>query len=53
MKQEQAKSEGKNLLELLNLSQKQNEFVSRLSGGMKRKLSLAIALIGGSEVSCR
>jgi len=29
---------------------KQDEFVSNLSGGMKRKLSLAIALIGDPEV---
>lgn len=46
-----AKLEGLNLLKLLNISQKKNELVSSLSGGMKRKLSLAIALVGSPEVS--
>lgn len=46
-----AKSEGLHLLKLLNISQKQNELVSNLSGGMKRKLSLAVALVGSPEVS--
>lgn len=46
-----AKQEGLNLLKILNISQKKNELVSSLSGGMKRKLSLAIALVGNPEVS--
>lgn len=46
-----AKSEGLHLLKLLNIFQKQNELVSNLSGGMKRKLSLAVALVGSPEVS--
>lgn len=47
---EKAKSDGLHLLKLLNISQKQHEFISSLSGGMKRKVSLAIALIGNPEV---
>lgn len=43
--------EGLNLLKLLNITQKKDNLVSSLSGGMKRKLSLAIALIANPEVS--
>lgn len=46
-----AKSDGLHLLKLLNIMNKKNELVSSLSGGMKRKLSLAIALVGNPEVS--
>ncbi|VVC36008.1 Hypothetical protein CINCED_3A013120 [Cinara cedri] len=46
----EARTEGLNLLKLLNILQKKNELVSALSGGMKRKLSLAIALIGNPEI---
>lgn len=46
-----AKSSGLHFLELLNILSKKNELVKNLSGGMKRKLSLAIALIGNPEVS--
>ncbi|XP_050530373.1 phospholipid-transporting ATPase ABCA3-like isoform X2 [Daktulosphaira vitifoliae] len=45
-----AKTEGINLLTLLNILPKKDELVSNLSGGMKRKLSLSIALIGDPEV---
>jgi len=45
-----AKSEGLHLLKLLNILQKKDELVSNLSGGMKRKLSLAIALVGNPKV---
>lgn len=38
------------LLEKLHLSDKTNSMASTLSGGMKRKLCLAMAIIGGSEV---
>lgn len=38
------------LLDSLELGDKANSLTMTLSGGMKRKLSLAIALIGGSEV---
>jgi ABC-type multidrug transport system ATPase subunit len=44
------KQEMLGLLMSLNLSDKQNALTKTLSGGMKRKLCLAIALIGGSEV---
>lgn len=47
---ENAKSEGLHLLTLLNILQKKDELVSNLSGGMKRKLSLAIALVGNPKV---
>ncbi|XP_060873175.1 phospholipid-transporting ATPase ABCA3-like isoform X2 [Metopolophium dirhodum] len=45
-----AKSEGLHLLKLLNILQKKDELVSNLSGGMKRKLSLAIALVGNPQI---
>ena len=37
-------------LEMLNLVPKKNVIVTNLSGGMKRKVNLGIALIGGSKV---
>ncbi|XP_025190796.1 ATP-binding cassette sub-family A member 3-like isoform X2 [Melanaphis sacchari] len=45
-----AKSEGLHLLKLLNILQKKNQLISNLSGGMKRKLSLAIALVGNPKI---
>jgi len=45
-----AKSEGLHLLKILNILSKKDELIKKLSGGMKRKLSLAIALIGNPEV---
>ncbi|OUC49476.1 ABC transporter, ATP-binding protein [Trichinella nativa] len=39
------------LLHLLNLESKRHSLADHLSGGMKRKLCVAIALIGGSELS--
>ena len=47
----EAETESAQLLQRLQLSDKKNQFGSQLSGGMKRKLCLSIALIGGSEVS--
>jgi ATP-binding cassette subfamily A (ABC1) protein 3 len=44
------KQEMLGLLTSLNLTDKLNALTKTLSGGMKRKLCLAIALIGGSEV---
>lgn len=38
------------LLHCLGIADKIDAKAKELSGGMKRKLSLAIALIGGSEV---
>ena len=39
------------MISLLNLESKRNVQSSKLSGGMKRKLSVGIALIGNSEVT--
>uniref|UniRef100_A0A0N5A4Y3 ABC transporter domain-containing protein n=1 Tax=Parastrongyloides trichosuri TaxID=131310 RepID=A0A0N5A4Y3_PARTI len=39
-----------NYLEKLKLIDKENEFCSNLSGGMKRKLSVCMALCGGCEL---
>jgi ABC-type multidrug transport system ATPase subunit len=36
---------------MVGLTEKTNAFASALSGGMKRKLSLAIAILGGAETS--
>ncbi|XP_045131214.1 phospholipid-transporting ATPase ABCA1-like isoform X1 [Portunus trituberculatus] len=45
-----AEEEAVELLGRLDLLDKKNMFGNQLSGGMKRKLSLAISLIGGSKV---
>nr|CAD7432558.1 unnamed protein product [Timema monikensis] len=45
-----ARTEANSLLGRLNLTAKSNQLADTLSGGMKRKLSLAIALIGDSKV---
>ena len=42
--------EVKNMIKLLNLENKSKVASIKLSGGMKRKLSIGIALIGGSKV---
>ncbi|KAK9880473.1 hypothetical protein WA026_011717 [Henosepilachna vigintioctopunctata] len=44
------KEEATNLLNVLKLDKKKNSMVSSLSGGMKRKLCLAMAVIGHSQV---
>ncbi|KAK0409055.1 hypothetical protein QR680_004314 [Steinernema hermaphroditum] len=44
------KEEATEMLAKLKLDFKEHAFAGSLSGGQKRKLSLAIALIGGSEV---
>lgn len=46
----QAKTEMKALLERLQLREKRQTLAGAISGGQKRKLSLGIALIGGSKV---
>jgi ABC-type multidrug transport system ATPase subunit len=38
------------MLDMLNLNDKKNALAKSLSGGMKRKLSVAIAFIGGSKI---
>lgn len=48
---QEAKKDAIRFLQILNLTDKKNEMSSALSGGMKRKLSLGIALIGNSKVS--
>ncbi|XP_026677004.1 ATP-binding cassette sub-family A member 3-like [Diaphorina citri] len=47
---EESRRSGLDLLTLLNMVEKKNQPVSALSGGMKRKLQLAIALIGSPKV---
>ncbi|CAI5447582.1 unnamed protein product [Caenorhabditis angaria] len=44
------RSEMNRLLENVNLMDKKHEFSSNLSGGMKRKLCVCMALIGSSEI---
>jgi ATP-binding cassette subfamily A (ABC1) protein 3 len=39
-----------NMLELIHLKDKRNALSKTLSGGMKRKLSIAIAFIGNSSI---
>ena len=50
LKQNFDQSEIDEMLKLINLFDKKNAFAKTLSGGMKRKLSVAIALIGGSKI---
>jgi ABC-2 type transport system ATP-binding protein len=45
-----ARSRGSDLLEALGLSAKANELASRLSGGMKRRLNLALALVHDPQI---
>lgn len=42
--------ETNNMLSAFNLIESRNAFSKSLSGGMKRKLAIIIALIGGSKV---
>ncbi|XP_039276115.1 phospholipid-transporting ATPase ABCA1 [Nilaparvata lugens] len=46
----QAQSDGLEWLRKFNILDKQNNFAAKLSGGMKRKLCLAISLIGNPKV---
>jgi ATP-binding cassette subfamily A (ABC1) protein 3 len=46
----EAEKDAVEFLQQLNLTDKKNQKSSVLSGGMKRKLSLGIALIGNSKV---
>lgn len=41
------------MLSAFNLIEKRNAFSASLSGGMKRKLSVIIALIGDSKVKVK
>ena len=50
LKQNYDQSEIDKMLEIINLSDKKDALAKTLSGGMKRKLSVAIAFIGGSKI---
>lgn len=43
-------SEINEMLDIIELNDKRNDVAKTLSGGMKRKLSVAIAFIGGSKI---
>ena len=45
-----AKLDGQKYIDMLNFNAKKNVASSALSGGMKRKLHLAMALTGSSKV---
>ncbi|XP_030753905.1 ATP-binding cassette sub-family A member 2-like isoform X2 [Sitophilus oryzae] len=47
---QEADKEVKEKLEKLSLTNKENSLADKLSGGMKRKLCLGMAVIGGSEI---
>ncbi|XP_075869832.1 retinal-specific phospholipid-transporting ATPase ABCA4a [Nelusetta ayraudi] len=46
----EAEEEVENMLEDLGLPHKRDEFAQNLSGGMQRKLSVALAFVGGAKV---
>ncbi|XP_050295915.1 phospholipid-transporting ATPase ABCA3-like isoform X2 [Anthonomus grandis grandis] len=46
----EAKAETNFLLDKMNLTDKHNEMAEALSGGMKRKLCLGMAVVGGSKI---
>mmetsp|Transcript_17959 Transcript_17959/g.12960 ORF Transcript_17959/g.12960 Transcript_17959/m.12960 type:complete len:92 (-) Transcript_17959:394-669(-) len=48
--QEKVKEEVDSILQLVMLSDHKDKLAKGLSGGMKRKVSLGMALIGGSQV---
>ena len=50
MKSKEVKKEISTLLEKLQLTEKKHALAENLSGGQKRKLSLGMAIIGGSKV---
>ena len=50
MSHSDAEEEGSKYIGMLNLEPKKNVNVTTLSGGMKRKVNLGIALIGNSKV---
>ena len=50
LKQNFNENEIDNMLDLINLADKKHALSKTLSGGMKRKLSVAIAFIGGSKI---
>jgi ATP-binding cassette, subfamily A (ABC1), member 3 len=50
LKQNYNQPEIDRMLDMLNLNDKKYSLAKSLSGGMKRKLSVAIAFIGGSKI---
>lgn len=50
MTKSSARREGLKLLEMLKVDEKKNVLTEKLSGGMKRKVSLSIALIATPQV---
>ena len=50
LSEKEAAAECKKMTEVLKFTAKCNSLSSELSGGMKRKLSVGIALSGGSKV---
>jgi len=46
-------AEVNSMLRVLHLEDKRNAAAKQLSGGMKRKLCVGIALIAGSKVNCQ
>ena len=46
----QARRRGENLLDILGLAEKRNKLAKTLSGGMKRRLNLALALVHDPEI---
>jgi len=50
IKYKEAKKQIGELLEMLNLSDKENAYVKELSGGMKQRLSIAQAFLGNPEI---
>lgn len=50
MKRKEAEAAADSMLNELALTEKRNIYAKELSGGQKRRLSVAIAMIGGSSV---
>lgn len=45
-----AKKEGLRVLNIMNIENEKSAMVAQMSGGMKRKICLAIALLGNPQV---
>lgn len=51
MSKSKAKKDAADLLRQLNMYENRNKLAKALSGGMKRKLCLAMAVVGNAKVS--